>query len=126
MMEAQTISRLALSAAGQDCDFVSGSPFRLGQDALPEGVSAGVYIVEDRDGLVLYVGSVRRSPGSSALADRIGREHSQEAHKVQHWDRVHVVALKPETTTQRVRVVESILAHELRPLYGIHPQGWDL
>lgn len=124
-MDPRTISRLAADAAGCDCDFVSDRPFVLGCDDLPEGVSAGVYIVEDRDGAVLYVGSVRRSPGSDAVTSRIEHEHSKEGHKAQHWDRVHVVALKADTTTERVREVESILAHELRPLYGIHPAGWD-
>jgi len=124
-MKADTLARIAAGAAGSDCQFVSEAPFVLGCDELPTGVSAGVYVAEDREGRVLYVGSVRRSPGSSALRDRIEREHSKEGHKACDWDRVHVVALNPECSTERVRQVESIIAHELKPAYGIHPGGWD-
>jgi hypothetical protein len=122
-MNAGTLAHLA-ECAGPDLLFVTRRPFVVGSGEPPEGISAAVYVVENRDGVVIYVGQVRRLPGSNAVAERI-REHLAEPHKAAEFDRVHVVALRPESSRSRVNQVESVLAHELKPKYGIHPSGWD-
>ena len=108
--------------AGDDLLRPTPRPYLLDSDTLPD-VEAAVYIVEGRDGTVLYVGSTRR-PGASALRDRIA-EHLREPAKAARWHRLYVLPLMADTSPEAVRLLEGLVALDLRPLdSGVHPRDW--
>jgi len=122
-LRADDLRHLA-ECAGSALLWVSERPYVIGVDDLPRDVSAGVYVAEDRAGQVLYVGRVRRAPGSPAIESRIKEHLRQHNYKASEWDRVHVVALEPGTTIAAVNRIESILSSEICPAYGIHTNDW--
>jgi hypothetical protein len=96
----------------------------LDDDQIPLDIDVAVYIIEDRLGEVLYVGSVHRQADTAGLARRL-REHMGNNGKSMTWQYVTLIALKPETSRAEVRRIEGVVAFDLRPRSGErHPREW--
>jgi len=80
-------------------------------DGLWSAFPTAVYIAADRANVVRYVGSARRN---GSVADRI-QEHVLNG-RADHWTRLMIVPLRPDTEAGLVRKVEGRVGRVLRPL----------
>lgn len=114
-MRDETIKYLGVIARDYLVDGIRG-PFTIGSDALPD-VPSGVYIVEDVEQNVMYVGRLHSALGNNRLEPRLA-EHRREPAKMNSFDRVYVLPFSSIATVVDVERLEGIIADHLQPKLG--------
>ncbi|GII34134.1 hypothetical protein Pmi06nite_75760 [Planotetraspora mira] len=88
-------------------------PLRPVPEHLPD-LSRAVYITEDEDGKICYVGSVYRPADPNGLASHIG-EYLRDDPRTGKWSRIYVLPLRPDTSEVDVRRLGGEVAGWLLP-----------